>query len=312
MRIAVVIPLYNKKDTLLRCLASVRAQTRRPDEVVVVDDGSSDGGADLVAAAPHEDLRLVRQANGGVSAARNRGVAEARADWVAFLDADDEWHPDFLQLASRAATPEVGVVFTNLRLSTSRAAWMAGALDERGRDYFAFFVANRGHGMSASSVLVRREVLLRAGGFPAGRTHGEDLDTWTRLAWETRVAYVPEVLAIYHVTGSTRAMDAGRIPVAAGLSHCVQMCRERLRDGRVPVALRRSTRAYAQMLSVMCARELKDAGDAAGALRALGMTFPPAATPRALRLHAGAFLRSACPAALLNLLRTGRSGLARP
>jgi hypothetical protein len=312
MKIAVVIPLYNKRETILRCLDSVRAQTRRPDEIVVVDDGSTDGGAEQVASWTGPDLRMVRQPNGGVAAARNRGVAEAASEWVAFLDADDEWLPGFLAATAHAAARQgdAGVVFTNLRLSTSRTAWLPGGPGGVLQDYFAFFVANRGHGMSASSVLVRREVLLRAGGFPAGRTHGEDLDTWTRLAWETRVAYVPEVLAIYHVIGSTRAMDAGRRPVAAGLAHCVQMCRERLRDGRVPVALRRSTRAYAQMLSVMCARELKDAGDAAGALRALGMTFPPAATPRALRLHVGAFLRSACPAALLNLLRTGRSGLA--
>ena len=306
MSVAVVIPLYNKAATIARALTSVQAQTLPPDEVLVVDDGSTDGGADVVAAQMHPALRLIRQPNGGVSVARNRGANESRSDWVAFLDADDEWHPAFLASVIRMAEqePQVGVVFSNLRLSTGPAAWLAGDESGRLRDYFDFFVRNGGHGMSASSVLAKRSVLLKVGGFPPGLTHGEDLDTWTRLAWETPVAFVPEVLAVYHVAESGRAMQAGGSRVAAGLAHNAQRCLEQLRDGRVPPALIRSTRVYAQMLNTMCARELKDAGHTMDALQALARTFPPVITVPALGRYTHAVLRSLCPSVLLGLRRT--------
>jgi hypothetical protein len=312
MNVCVIIPLYNKLGTIRRAVGSVRAQTCPPSGLVVVDDGSTDGSAAALTAWLRPGERLVQQPNGGVSLARNRGVAEVRSEWVAFLDADDEWHPDFLAAAARAvaAAPDVGVVFTNLRLSTSTQPWLASAPSGRLPDYFDFFVANRGHGMSSSSVVVRRDLLLRVGGFPAGLHHGEDLDVWTRLAWEASVAYVPEVLATYHVTGSPRAMEAGRAQVAAGLAHGIDLCREQLRVHRVPAPLCRSTRAYAQMLAVMQARELKDDQQPAAALRALRRAFPPPAGLRDWRLYTGALARCLTPRPLLQWQRRARAGRA--
>ena len=94
--ISIVIPLWNKAPYVGRCLDSVAAQTYRDFEAVVVDDGSTDDGPERVAAYADGRIRLVRQPNGGVAVARNRGVSEARGEWVAFLDADDEWAPDHL------------------------------------------------------------------------------------------------------------------------------------------------------------------------------------------------------------------------
>ena len=306
MSVAVVIPLYNKAATIARALASVQAQTLPPDEVLVVDDGSTDGGADVVAAQVHPALRLIRQPNGGVSAARNRGTNEARSDWVAFLDADDEWHPAFLASVMRMAKqePQAGVVFTNLRLSTGPAACLSEDEAGRLRDYFDFFTRNKGHGMSASTVLVKRSVLLKVGGFPLGLTLGEDMDTWTRLAWETSVAYVPKVLAVYHVEEGGRAMQASAVRIADGLAHNAQRCFDQLRAGRVPETLVRSTRVYAQMLNTMCARELKDAGHTLAALQTLARTFPPVFSIPVLGCYTHAVLRSLCPAVLLGLWRT--------
>lgn len=94
--ISVVIPLYNKEREVARAVRSVLAQRRQPLELIVVDDGSTDRSAAEVAAFRDPLVRLIRQPNGGVCAARNRGIAEARGEYVALLDADDEWEPGFL------------------------------------------------------------------------------------------------------------------------------------------------------------------------------------------------------------------------
>jgi glycosyltransferase involved in cell wall biosynthesis len=95
-RVSVVVPLYQKAATIRRCLTSIAAQSHSDFEAIVVDDGSSDGGGEAVAALGDPRLRLVRQANAGPGAARNRGIRAARGEYVAFLDADDAWDRDYL------------------------------------------------------------------------------------------------------------------------------------------------------------------------------------------------------------------------
>lgn len=94
--ISVIVPLYNKAPYITRCLQSISAQTLGDFEVIVVDDGSTDNGVHIAAAYPDQRVRVIRQKNGGPGRARNRGIAEANGDVLAFLDADDEWLPEFL------------------------------------------------------------------------------------------------------------------------------------------------------------------------------------------------------------------------
>lgn len=202
MSVSVVISLYNKAAYVARALASVLRQTHTEFECIVVDDGSTDGGAAIVMAQCDTRIRLVQQGNVGVSRARNRGVEEARHPLVAFLDADDEWDPAFLAEAVRmhAASPHLVACFTNFRKGYRHPAELHPA-EGPGRilaDYFRFCLENAGVGMNASSVVVAREALRSIGGFPVGRNHGEDLDTWFRLALSGPVAYIPSPLSIYH------------------------------------------------------------------------------------------------------------------
>lgn len=305
MKVSVVIPLYNKALHIERALCSVLAQTVQDLEIVVIDDGSTDNSAAVVSGIRDSRIRLIHQANAGVSVARNRGVVESRHEFVAFLDADDEWLPEFLESVTTAVqrVPEAGVVFTNLRLSTSEKPWLPRQGGGRLKDYFEFFVKCQGHGMSSSSILIKKDVLQRVGGFPLFQTHGEDIDTWARLAWEVPVAYVPEVLALYHVTGTPRAMDARRGQIAASLERCAQVCRDRLRQGKVPLRFRKSTQSYANMLYSMCARAQKDAGDTGEAYKTLMKSLCLVTTVQDLCIFTAALLRTTCPSGILGIIR---------
>ncbi len=213
MTVSVVIPLYNKVRTIRRAIDSALAQTYADFELIVVDDGSTDDGGKIVQSYADSRIRLVSQPNAGVSAARNRGVAEARSELMAFLDADDEWRPTFLEAATDALNrfPEAVAAFTNYLLTTT----MAPALpcDENAPpilidDYFRFYLEH-GDGMWPSCSVVRREALLEAGRFPVGRKMGEDLDTWFRLACVGKIAFVPKMLATYHVGIGACAVECG-------------------------------------------------------------------------------------------------------
>lgn len=204
MDISVVISLYNKAPYIERTLRSVLGQTFPPKEIIVVDDGSNDGGGDIAEALGDARIRVVHQDNAGESAARNRGIREATSKWIAFLDADDEWCQDFLVLCVEAALQwhEAVAIFTNFcRDNVAKPVLRAKngesvLLD----DYFRFALDNRGRGMTSSSVMIRRDILQKIGGFPVGVKRGGDLDTWSRVAWAGSTVFVPQVLSIYYDT----------------------------------------------------------------------------------------------------------------
>ena len=107
-RIAAVVPTYDRGALVVRAVESVLAQTRPADEIVVVDDGSTDDTLERLATLPADRVRVVSQANAGAAAARNRGVAESSCEWVAFLDSDDVWVPRHLELVAAAIDATAG------------------------------------------------------------------------------------------------------------------------------------------------------------------------------------------------------------
>jgi glycosyltransferase involved in cell wall biosynthesis len=254
MSVSVVIPLYNKAPYICRALASVLRQTVHDFECIVVDDGSTDGGADLVRNMGDPRIRLVRQANGGVSHARNQGIKLARHSLIAFLDADDEWLPEFLEasLKMHEAHPNIAASFTNYQQAPEGRP-VFRETKPRARvleDYFAFCLCHQGCGMCSSAVMARREILLRIGGFPVGRKMGEDVDTWARLAWSGPVGHIPNVLAIYHLgdgacAHSVRDANDGSYQDSNDLLETYMAWS---RAGLVPTELRESSAAHVSFL----------------------------------------------------------------
>jgi glycosyltransferase involved in cell wall biosynthesis len=198
MQISVVVAMYNAAGTIRRTLDSVIAQTFTEFECIVVDDGSMDGSADLV--PPDPRIRIVHQTHAGVSVARNRGIAEARSELIALLDADDEWDANYLaalaELASRY--PEAGMLTVGFRAKGRGCVVQAphnGLVN-----YFA--ASRRGRFIHTSSTAVRRWALEEVGMFHPALSAGEDLELWARIAARYPVAATQCVLATYHAEGS--------------------------------------------------------------------------------------------------------------
>lgn len=195
--ISVVIPLYNKQQTIGRALRSVFDQTFQGFEVIVVNDGSTDASAAEARWTGNGRVRIVHQSNAGVAAARNRGVAIARSEWVAFLDADDEWTCGFLAAVARLRRdfPRTSLCATSYvlrhRSFGERPAILRGVEPGfRGvlTDYFHIASLSEPP-IAPSTVLLNKQALLEAGGFPVGVASGEDLLTWARIAVAHRIAF---------------------------------------------------------------------------------------------------------------------------
>ncbi len=265
--ISVVVPLYNKGPYIARALDSVLAQTVRDFEVIVVDDGSTDGGAETVGGFGDPRIRLIRQENRGVSAARNRGIEAARAEVVAFLDADDEWMPRHLEalLRLRDTFPRAGAYGTAYLLkendSTARVPPFSadippepweGLLPNYYRD------AIRGTPpISSSIVAVPRRILDEMGGFDTSAWYGEDVDLWGRIALKYPIAFTWDGMGIYHKEAANRACDKKK-PIREHVF--VTSARNALQAGEVPPELRDDLLEYVASRQIQIACRNLEAG----------------------------------------------------
>ncbi len=206
--ISVIIPLYNKREYIARTINSVLSQTYQDFEIVVIDDGSTDAGAEKVKSIIDKRIHLIIQENAGVAAARNRGIEESRREFIAFLDADDEWKPDYLstQIMLTEKYPQCNVFATNYEFCNSKentTPTIIRKIPFPGEDGILtnyFEVASCSHPpLWTSAVMVRKQAIQSIGGFPIGIKSGEDLLTWARLAVKYKIAYSKKVCAVYHI-----------------------------------------------------------------------------------------------------------------
>ncbi|WP_426201259.1 glycosyltransferase family 2 protein [Pseudomonas sp. TWP3-1] len=207
--VCVVIPLYNGAASIGQTLDSLTEQNRRPDKVIVIDDGSTDQGPQIVRdfVAPFPVL-LLQQANQGPASARNQGIFNASETFIAFLDADDQWHPQKLekQLALyeqlTADGHDVGLIDCYQMSEFSDGRRQLEDRRKSGQHFADFMRENVING--TSGVLVRREVLMALNGFDQTLRFAEDRLLWTRIAERWEIHTVPEIL-------HRRGVNAGNI-----------------------------------------------------------------------------------------------------
>jgi glycosyltransferase involved in cell wall biosynthesis len=206
MNISVVIPLYNKKNSIIDTIHTVLNQTVLPNEIVIVNDGSSDGSEQLVVQLNHPLIRLVHQKNAGVSVARNKGIEQANYEWIALLDADDIWKPTYLEEIEELAKefPTCNVLGTAYELQDYKGNRISIILNKipfkskKGILTNYFEIASHSHPpLWSSAVVIKRKALLEVNGFPEGIKSGEDLLTWARLAVKNKIAYYLKPLAVF-------------------------------------------------------------------------------------------------------------------
>lgn len=202
--VSVVIPLYNKGPYIARAINSVLAQTFQDFELIVVDDGSTDDGVEVVRGFDDSRIQLIQQENQGVSAARNRGIEAARAEMVAFLDADDEWLPGFLEtiLRLRALYPNAGLYGTAYEVyfpgSIVKRVYLKDDGDRLLSSYFSALVGFGSPIFNSSSFAAPRDILMKVGGYTLGVKWNEDGALWGKVALHYPVAYSPDICSIFH------------------------------------------------------------------------------------------------------------------
>ena len=261
--ITVVIPAWCSEAFLGEALDSVLAQTRPPGEILVVDDGSPGDETREICAARGEAVRYLRKDNGGPASARNLGVAESRAEWIAFLDADDRWQPEKLerQWAALQAEPEALLICTEARLiGGSREGELRRGGGSPALDLGSLLAANP---IVTSSVLLQRRAFEEAKGFcedPA-LIAVEDYDLWLRIAEQGPLLWLPAPLVDYRVHASSLS---GAERFEKGVARVLDRALERLPDeARFRSAIRRHRAVLARDL----AWELLEKGEVVRALR---------------------------------------------
>ncbi|NUN50738.1 MAG: glycosyltransferase family 2 protein [Candidatus Brocadiae bacterium] len=200
-RVSVVIPTYNRAAMVCVAIDSALAQTFRDQEVVVVDDGSTDGTAEVLAARYGDRIRYLRQENAGSAAARNHGVREARGELIAFLDSDCVWVPEktALQVGYLDAHPEMAMVYSPHLPLAEDGRLLRETANEKvyhsGRIFRALY--SETHFLSNPTVMIRKKVIEEVGGFDESFRLCQDAELYLRVAHAHPVGVIETPLTHY-------------------------------------------------------------------------------------------------------------------
>lgn len=217
MRFSVVIPLYNKGIHVVHALESVLVQTFEDFEILVVDDGSKDDSLQYAKSVDSPKVRVFHQENQVVSVARNVGIENAKGEYIAFLDADDVWHPNYLEtihkLTQMYAQSDIFVTAYEVLMKDGKKNLSARLEPEEGcLESYWLTLSQKYDFVWTSATTIRRETLVKAGMFKPGEMIGQDLDMWARVArLNPHVAYSSKVCVTYTRNAKENARSRVRI-----------------------------------------------------------------------------------------------------
>ena len=223
--VSVIIPAYNAANHIARAIDSVLSQSHKPDEIIIIDDGSTDDTQSIVQKYL-PNVTYIYQANAGVSAARNTGIETANSEWIAFLDSDDEWSTDILKLQIELLKQHPHLVWTTANYTVClcdeqrkrpiiEPLQAANILNGKTfhEDFFSAF--KRKAAGWTGTMLIKKSVLIDNNSFNPTLKTAEDIDLWFRIAMDhPQIGYIPQSLATYHIstphsiTKSIRTIEA--------------------------------------------------------------------------------------------------------
>lgn len=210
MKVSIIIPLYNKAPYIKKALETVCSQTYQDWECIIMDDGSTDGSAELAKQIISEladgRYHLLSQSNAGVAAARNNAVKQSSGELLCFLDADDWWEPTFIEEMVRFTelVPSVGLWASNYiyyKPGKTHVGVTNLAYDDTTHTTFNYpksYAQGSGMPVWTGAVMMRRSIFDECGGFPLGVRLGEDFLLWSRVAFHHPVAFLDKPLAYYN------------------------------------------------------------------------------------------------------------------
>ncbi|WGK65068.1 glycosyltransferase family 2 protein [Croceiramulus getboli] len=199
-RYSVVVTVYNKQDFIQSTLESVLRQSQDDFEILVIDDGSTDNSAEVIQGIDDDRITYFYQANRGAAAARNLGIAEARSSFIALMDGDDLWHPDYLATIDRLHErhPLARVLATGYEINGLHHTYPAEYSISKPKNaqpaMVSFFGSSEIHSLlTSSSAVIHRSVFDQVGFYDETITSGQDTDLWIRIGLHYQVAFDPEI-----------------------------------------------------------------------------------------------------------------------
>ncbi|MFB2969902.1 glycosyltransferase [Aerosakkonema sp. BLCC-F183] len=214
--ISVIIPVYNGKKTIRETIESVLHQTFSDWELIVINDGSNDGTLEVIANIKDTRLNVFSYPNAGQAASRNRGLSKAHGEFIAFLDADDVWMPDKLELQLKAlqtnSQAAVAYSWTDCIDESGQFLRRGNHINLTGNVYAQMLLTDfLEHG---SNPLIRRDALNQVGSFDESLPPAEDWDMWLRLAARYQFVAVPSVQILYRVSANSASSNLGKMEAA--------------------------------------------------------------------------------------------------
>lgn len=239
---SVVIPLYNKEATIIQTLNTVLNQRFKQYEIIVIDDGSTDNGVELIKCLVDSRIKIFQKENGGVAEARNYGILKASFSWVVFLDADDYWMPEFLEEVYRLINKfpghrvyATGYIINQYGKSAPLPVFYQIPENWEGVVHNYFEIVGKSASLiTSSSVCIHKTIFDEVGYFPLGEKLGEDQEMWIRIAFGNNIVFCNKPLMAYNI-GQTSAVK--NILPDENLVHVI--CLRRILESNENIHIRR-------------------------------------------------------------------------